>query len=380
KAAWGNELKDGENIETASVSFAPPDAWVSKRTADTQAFNYDIEKKTVDWMTQFLLSLGYQGLVTAYNFTLAPSAHATRGQLQWVDMHNYFGHPEYYGVHDIRVRQDSMLQTAAEYIREIMATKHIAKPFTVTEHGQVFWNQYRRENGLALPAYAAFQGWDGFCQHSSAVSLSYKGLNGKDMIIQPFNVGVDPIARATETLAALLYARGDVAPAKRRLGIKFGPDDAFVKSGYLGNIPSDISKLGLVTGIGLDWQGKTFSRAKQIQYDGQVDYNQQGLWLRKDNVLKPKQASTNVGVKVDGLLKKYAEGVANRVGKVKLIADERWSARLKTLKNAGWLPSSNLTNSEDGLYQSDTGEIVLNAHEKWMTVVTPKTEAVVFDD
>ncbi len=380
KSAWGSELKADESVDSGSVNLPAPDAWTSKRMADAQQFFFESEKKTVDWMTLYLRGLGYQGLVTAYNVWHSPASQASRGQLQWVDLHNYFGHPEYYSAQDIRVRQDSMLQTGAVYIRELMSAKHIGKPFTVTEHGQVFWNQYRRENGLALPAYAAFQGWDGICQHSSAVSLSYSSLNGKDMIIQPFNVGVDPIARATETLAALLYVRGDVAPAKHILGINLTSDDAFVKSAYLGNTPSDISQLGLVTGIGLDWQGKTFSKAKQTQYDGQVDYNQQGLKLKKEGVLKPVEVTGSTGVKLDSLMKKYAPGVAYKASKIKALADERWSARLQILKEAGWLPTGNLSSADEGIYQSDTGELVLNAQEKWMTVITPKTEAVVFDD
>ena len=379
KNAWGNELDSDENIDAGVISFPKPDAWTSKRMADVQQFFFETEKETFDWMTQYLRGQGYRGLVTNYNVWHAPAAQASRGQLQWVDMHNYFGHPEYLRVSEVKVRQDSMLADAAGYYRELASAKHIGKPFTVTEHGQVFWNPYRRENGLVLPAYAAFQSWSGICQHSGAIALSYTALNGKPNIIQPFAVAQDPIARVTETLAALLYLRGDVAPAKHTLGINFGPKDAFEKSAHLGSMPTDISKLSLVTGVGLDWQSQTLARSKQIKYDGQVDINRKGLALIKDSVKQPMISTASLGLKLDNLVKDYAGSLSYKVSKVALIANERWSARVKNLREAQWLDSDNLTNEETGVYQSDTNEIVINSLQKSMTVITPQTEAVVFD-
>ncbi|WP_020167623.1 MULTISPECIES: cellulase family glycosylhydrolase [Methylotenera] len=376
KTAWGNELKSSENIDLGEIDFSAPDAWTSKRMADVQQFFSETENKTAAWMIAYLRGLGYQGLASSYNLWHSPAANASRGQLPWVDMHHYFAHPEYAANGNMKVRQDSMLKDGASYIRELAVTKHIGKPFTVSEHGQVFWNPYRRESGLALPTYAAFQSWDGICQHSGAVDLTYAPSVGRKNFINPFAVGTDPISRATETLAALLYLRGDVAPAKHRLSVKFGPDDAFVKSAHLGSTPSDISKLSLVTGIGLDWLGK----AKQTQYDGQVDFNQPGLKLFSNGVLQPVKSSGNLAVKIDGFVQKYAQKIAYKASKVSLIADERWAARLQNLRDANWLTSANQSSADTEVYQSDTGEILLDAEQKRITVITPKTEAVVFDE
>ena len=379
KVAWGKELAADENIDSGLINFPAPDAWTSKRMADVQQFFFDTEKKTADWMTKYMREQGYQGAVTAYNSWYAPAAQAIRGQLPWVDMHNYFGHPEYTGEQTMRVRQDSMLEDGASYYRELASAKHIAKPFTVTEHGQIFWNPYRRENGLVLPAYAAFQSWSGICQHSGAIALSYAGVAGRKTMIEPFSVAYDPIARTTETLAALLYLRGDVAPAKHTLGVKFSPIDAFDKSAHLGNTPGDISKLSLVTGVGLDWQGQTLAKSKLATYDGQVEFNQKGLTLINDGLKQPIISNSSIGLKLDGLVKKYAGNLAYKINKVALIADERWSARIQNLKDARWLNDANLTNAESGIYQTDTNEITLDSGQKRMVVITPKTEAVVFD-
>lgn len=381
KTAWGKELNAKENLEAGLIEFPAIDTWTSKRMADVQQFYFETEQKTTDWMTQYVREQGYQGLVTNYNSWNAPAAQATRGQLQWVDMHNYFAHPEYTSGQEMRVRQDSMLADGAGYYRELASAKHIGKPFTVTEHGQIFWNPYRRENGLVLPAYAAFQNWSGICQHSGAIALSYVGVAGRKTIIEPFAVAYDPIARASETLAALLYLRGDVTPAKHTLGVKFGPVDAFEKSAHLGNTPSDISKLSLVTGVGLDWQGQglALSKSKPIAYDGQMDFNQQGFALINNGVKQPDTSKASLGIKLDGLVKKYAGNLAYKINKVGLIADERWSARVQNLRDVHWLNDANLTNVETGVYQTDTNEMTLDSAQKRMVVITSKTEAVVFD-
>lgn len=332
-SAWKQELRPGETIETNSVAFAKPVEWTSARMADTQRFFVDLEQSTATWMLDHVRRLGYRGPVTAYNNWLSPAMHASRGQFEWVDLHNYFAEPSNNASPGSVMRQDSMLQGSAAYIRELAAGRHYGKAFTVTEFGQVFWNRYRRESGLAVAAYAALQGWDAICQHAGAVNLSYAGTTGRKDTIGPFDVGIDPIARAGETLAALLFLRGDVAPSMRKVGIRLAPRFVFEESAFQGNIPGDLSRIALVTGLGLDW----LAPAQTAQYAMQVE----------------------------------------PVGGGK--SDELWVRRVASLRREGILPRNNLTDATKGIYQSDTGQILLDSAKKRMTVVTPRTEAVVFD-
>lgn len=332
-AAWKQELRPGEAIETQSVGFPGPTEWTSTRMADTQRFFVEMEQSTAAWMTDHLRKIGYKGSVTAYNNWLSPAMHASRGQFAWVDLHNYFAEPTNDASPGSIMRQDSMLAGSATYIRELAAGRHWGHAYTVTEFGQVFWNRYRRESGLAVAAYAALQGWDAICQHAGAVSLSYVGTAGKKELIGPFDVGLDPIARASETLAALLFLRGDVAQAKSRVDIKLTPRFVFEDSAQQGNVPGDLSRVALVTGLGLDWLGRAGNMKQRLQ-------------------LEPTGG-----------------------GKV----EERWAEHVDVLRKQGVLPVGNLTDAGTGLYQSDTGQIVLNSHKKLMTVMTPRTEAVVYD-
>ena len=370
--AWKGELKAGESLESKSVGFPKPDAWTSQRMSDTQQFFIDLEKSTADWMAQYLRQLGYKGLLTSYDNWLSPAAHLSRGQFEWVDLHNYYFEPTNFVAQGSVMRQDSMLEGRAKYITELAAGRHIGKAFTVSEYGQVFWNKYRRESALAVPAYASFQGWDMICQHAGALETSYAAVGGRKDAIYPFMVGFDPIARANETLAALLFLRGDVAIAKHLLGIKLNSGFVFDENAFLGNMPLDISRLALVTGIGLDWQGSMESAGK---YDAQIEPGSSGLKGSGKYITGDKSLAD----KLDGFASRYAGKLGPKISKTSLVVEDRLDGRVASLRKAGLLDSNNLTNTAKGLYQSDTGQIVMDSQRKRLAVITPNTEAVVFD-
>lgn len=372
--AWRGELASTESLETANVRLPKPDAWTGARMSDAQRFYADLEKTTAEWMTQYLRGLGYPGMLTAYNNWLSPAAHASRGQLEWVDLHHYFSEPTQFVSKGSVMRQDSMLAGEAEYIRELASGRHIGKPFTVSEYGQIFWNRYRRESALAVPAYAALQGWDMVCQHAGAIELSYAASGGRKDAIYPFSIGLDPVARAGETLGALLYLRGDVAPALRMVGLKLDAQYVFDQQALLGALPTDLSRLALVTGIGLDRDGR-----QERRVDAQVRPDNLELRVSKITVAN-NQPETTVAAGIGNLATQDAGKSGPKIAKTSLNADERWTKRVSKLKSAGVLPRFNLTDPTGGLFHTDNGQILLDSRKRQLRVVTPKSEAVVFDD
>ena len=370
--AWKGELAASESIESKSVALPKQDAWSSRRMGDVQRFFFDLEKSTAGWMTAYLRQIGYQGLVTAYDNWLSPAASLSRGQFDWVDLHNYFAEPSAFVNQGSQMPQDSMLAGGAKYIAELAANRHAGKAFTVSEYGQVFWNKYRRESALAVPAYAAFQGWSMIAQHAGAIELAYGNSNsrGRKDAIYPFIVGLDPVARADETLAALLYLRGDVAPARRLLGIKLSPEFAFDQNGIYSDMPFDLSRMGLVSAIALDPSGKLESSYDAQIQPGSVDVKVGGKLVHGDESLMAKAG--NVARDVGG-------NVGAQLGKSDAVAAGRFNGRINALRAAGLEDASNPSAMDRGYYQSDTGQIVLDTRKKRLTVVTPRTEAAVFD-
>lgn len=361
------ELQSNESLEKNNIYIPDYKKGKSPRLADFQQFTWETEDRTAKWMTLYLRGLGYKGFITSYNNHRSPATHASRGLLDWVDVHEYFAHPTHYTEPSSFAEQKSMLGDKATYLQWMAYSRHFGKPFTVGEHGQVFWNQYRREAGLALPAYAALQSWDGINQHANQVQLKYSSNPGQRRdTITPFSVGLDPIARATETLAALLYLRGDVKPANHTIGAKFTSDDAFNKSDFETYAPPDVGKLSLIHGLALDWQGaaasKVISSTGTLPYSAQVNISEPGKLTLFDSgatyVLAKPIVNTNI----------YSNEYEH----------ETWAARVQNLRDANLIDSGNKTNAASGVYQSDTGQLKVDSRNKQMTAITDKTEGVVF--
>ena len=358
--AWGTTLLATEKLETSTVGFVRNESGVSKRMADQQAFFVSLEASTGAWMSAYVRSQGYKGMITSYNNWLAPAEHFARSQFAWVDMHNYFSEPTNFATPGSVIKQDSLTTGGAQYIAELAVSRQWGKAFTVSEYGQVFWNKYRRESGLAVPAYAAFQDWGMIAQHASAIVLSYNEAGGRKDAIYPFVVGTDPISRATETLAALLYRRGDVAVAKRRVGIAFDDNYIYANSSSYGAIPPDLRRLALITGVGLDWQGKL----EKTVVNGKPVY---------DALMQP----GNNNLRIGGVLAQpLLTTLASRSG---VWETDQFNNRVTMLRTNNLLAADPRNNTVDGLYLTDTGQISLDGQRKRLTVITPMTEGIVFN-
>jgi hypothetical protein len=98
------------------------------------------------------------------------------------------------------------------------------KPFFVSEWDNPWPNEWRAESSLLLATAGAFQGWGGFCIHTYRYSTDEK----TDMIGKPitsdaiggvyyrggvFDTFNDPAKFGLFYHAALLFRRGDIAPA-----------------------------------------------------------------------------------------------------------------------------------------------------------------------
>jgi hypothetical protein len=319
----------------------------SARVAESQRFYYETQKNTLHWMTNYLRDLGYQGLISSYDNWDNLQDSATRQLLEWVDMHDYQDEPSDWVSTGSTLKQESSFTNHLGYIRNLASSRYWFKPFTVSEYDQPFWDTSRYEAGLAMGVYSSFQDWDLICRHSSAIELSYgeKGDKVTRQEIRPFDVGMDPIARADETLAALLFARQDVQPALHKVDIRLTPDYVFNQQAGIGKLPEAISNIALVTGIGLTWQ----------QQAGKVD-----------KLIQPDESAPTMTNKIIKKFRKWS-GLANN----------DWTSLLSNLKTTAILPTNNISDS-NGIFQSDTQEITLNSRDEILRVITDKTEAVAF--
>ncbi|HKY02524.1 MAG TPA: hypothetical protein VJM53_08230, partial [Burkholderiales bacterium] len=206
------------------------------------------ERRTVRWMEPYVRSRAApELLLVAYNNGRVVQAVASRNHLDAVNIHGYHdaeGRPS-------KSRNHSSFSDSLTYLQNFATHRYEKKPLFVDEYDIPYWNKWRREAGITAPAYASLQDWDGLCRYSNPVTLEYRGIRNvpRTNRIYPFSIGMDPIARAGETLAALLFRRGDVAPSPNVFTINYS--DSFLHDPSSGNeaMPTSIGRLALLSKI-----------------------------------------------------------------------------------------------------------------------------------
>lgn len=344
--AWGRDATGGEHVGRP-VEVPDQMRGNGKRARDFAAFVADRETELYRAMEAHVRSLGFKGIVTSYDNWNFNHEDVVRAQLQWVDMHAYQSLPSQFAQPGSTMAQTSILDDAGRYGRILANARQWGKPFTVSEYGQPFWNQWRFESAAWIPALAAFQGWDGICQFAELpVLLKYdEAGTGRRQAMYPFGVGADPIARAGERLAALLFLRGDVQQSRSRVVLDSDPKALFAGGNIWGQIPEQLSRLALVSGTGENSTGSPAGTGSAREVHFQLG---QG----------------------PGQMEKV-RNVALRQGF--LLGDDP----VAKLRAAGALGAANRTNMPAGLFESDTGQMLFDMAGKKLSITTPRTVALV---
>lgn len=319
-AAWGG-LGWGESLENGSIGLPTNRYAPSPRYRDVQRFFIDAETAGTAAMSATLRAMGYQGAISNYNNWPILQANVSRRDLEAVTMNIYFDWVSGYAP-GTRIEQQSSIAKGLDYIRLAASTRRLGKPFLLTEYDHLFWNSYRYEAGLAVPAFAAFQGWDGLCRHGHGpIVLRYGEDAPHKQKMLPYAIALDPVARAGETLAALLFRRGDVAPSA--ISIAFATDgESGLGPSIAAREPEDLTGLMALGAIGL-------------------------------------QEGAQTGVPVDRSSTSFAAMVAE-------------------LRRDGAIGQRIVDALGEGRYESDTGQIVVVPAQRLMQLVTPRTVAAAF--
>lgn len=311
-------------------------------------FQMAIAENCASWCEGVVRGTGYAGLTTQYNATKKLGGTAARWQVSQVaDMHAYYRHPAGgWGGVGTSVEQDSSLDDAAGYWRGANATRLSGRPFIVSEFNHCFWNPYQHEGGLVFGAYSALQGFSALEIHSGPVTLGEPSPK-----VGSFSCGPSPVVRASEFLSACLFQRGDLAPARHRVELVV-PEEALTTACMaLGGVSTQQSRVALMTGFSV-----AFPWAKRP--DRTTAGPTPDLRLLPSGVatIDAQDWVVNVVESADGTF-----SLADTIGQ---------------MRKQGILPDGNLSDAEAGVFQSDTGQIVMRAQEHLLKVTTPRTEAV----
>ncbi|PAW79758.1 MAG: hypothetical protein B9S32_00075 [Verrucomicrobia bacterium Tous-C9LFEB] len=335
-------LKAGQTLETVAwprFDGRGPDS------RDLQAFFTDIERETTAWMTKAIREIGVKVPLIEYNVGYSLQTSLARDMMPVVDNHAYHDHPTKYITEGSSINGTSSTQGGVTYFQFMAGTRQLGRPFFCSEWGHVFWNPWRHEAGLTLPAYASLQGWQFVTQFAHPVHLSSRSP------IKSFAIYNDPPLRAAEYMSAFFYRRGDVRESPHTIEVVIDPAALPEKVSLQDALPASISRLSLLARLGVrvaEWPGA----AKRGVY--------QADWSLVPN--EGEKVSTRDGVQ------EILEG-----GKSAGSDFNRWVTQLR---EKSILSADNATDAARGIYESDTRQILLDEMQRQIRVVTSKSLGV----
>ncbi len=310
-----------------------------------------------DWYRGILREIGYKGLYSQWDMVTRNFSMPVQNTLPVIMSHTYFNHPTPLSiVPEIRpnakfnwaqnqrnrfVGQGSSLDS--QYLRAIASTRFADRPFLVTEFSHSAPNRFRHERGLYFSSYAALQDWDCLTVHSDTVKR-----RNPDPIYFHFDSALDPISRINEILENLIWLRGDVKPARHRVELRLLPEKMYPKY-CIAKASDDYDRLAMLTRIGISCGPKLNPDAPAA-----------------DLILFPAKFGT---LSIQGF---FARIDSSGNGEIAPFAE--------LLRKKAILPPENRTNPQEGIYESETGELFLNTRTKTMRVITPRLEGCIIKE
>ncbi len=236
KQAWGLWLADKQAKEPQAYAAIPADIPASiyesnRHTAAFVLFLKDTEDRMITRLRAFLRDeLGCRALVTDRSaWTNHASDQVPRSELfDYVDDHFYVDHPQFIERPwqlPSKCANVNPVKNDALGAQNVLFTRLLDKPFTVTEFNYSGPGRFRGVGGILTGAMGALQDWSGlwrFTYSHSAESLAQPA----GYAMNYFDMAADPLSQAAERAAICLFLRGDLAPLTRSYALLIPRDEA----------------------------------------------------------------------------------------------------------------------------------------------------------
>ncbi|BET65192.1 hypothetical protein ASA1KI_01100 [Opitutales bacterium ASA1] len=251
-------LPDGVALENATIPLptkAQEGSGTLEQRRDWTRFLLHLERAYWTGMRDHIRdTIGYPGLV--FGTIVSNSPPNEQAELDVVDTHVYWQHPQWPAGQDWdpvswTVPNVSMVNSPTSSTIAGLATQRVqGKPHMVTEYQHSSPNTYGSEGPILAAAYGALQDWDGiwmFAYGGNATNWNRGYVSG--FFDHDTHVG----KMANTLLAAALFRRGDVAPARHEYTMRFTPDDEVEVATFLGSAwrVGDAGHLGLPGSLAL---------------------------------------------------------------------------------------------------------------------------------
>ena len=342
--AWGQELKADENPGEGTVQLPEGLSGSSLRARDCIAFLSDTEREMVQRMKAFLRDeLGCRALVAnANSWTYFVTDQAARAVYDYVDDHFYVDHPRFLQRPwslPSHCPNTSPLADGATGGRSKTFTRLFDKPFTITEYNYSGPGRYRGVGGILTGALGALQGWGGIWRFAYCHSREAEFTAGR---MGYFDLASDPLSQAAERASLCLFLRGDLQAAPHSVAIAMTEAELAQPAKRIPRLAPNWHWLAWVTRIGT-----------------QVVPSAQAMpphtW-----VLPLGWQSSPPAASAPQLLPLDPYSVDD---------DRLWTAVREKIQ----LRPSNPTDPARKVYQSETGEITIDAPRDTLVLDTPRT-------
>lgn len=340
------EKKYGKSMQKAEI----PTSAGEKLSNDFALFWMDQAKESALRCEKIIRGTGYQGLVSNYSYSKNLGHAAVRWEtIPLVDVHAYFKHPSNWTQKGSVVESDSSIEEETGYWKDSNSVKLAGRPFISGEFNHCFWNPYRYESGMVFGGYSALQGYGALEIHEQPVILDDISKEAASC----FYVGNSPLLRAAQFLTACLFQRGDVQTSPHQVAL-IVPQKFLRNHSQADKAVSPVqANIGLLAGFGLVFPGEPAAAGTIAQPVADLAF--------------PISGSTEI-LSHDW----FSEVVKPQNNHNAFSLDEA----VAIMKEKGILSPRNISSPKQGIFQSDTEELLLKSREKKMTVITPRTEAI----
>ncbi len=302
-----------------------------------------------EFCTKTVREVGYKGLVGQFDVPVWFGDNAARNSHSQIALgHSYWSHAIWLSIQKQRdnlrgsraATMQSSIDSSILYWRNLAAAKFADRPYFVTETNHCPPNPYSYEFGLVTGAYSAFQDFSSILPHGMPVHLTPNRISA-------FQIGSNPVARASMLLLRSLFLRGDITPSRHNVALQVKPE--LLK--YFQPVSPEQTKVALMTGFSMEFPNT--KRPEGVRKD--VPHDLAIPATRTDGLYKPE----------------LDDAVGAGSGKDRIFSAAEFA---ETLRKHGILAKNNISDPKQGIYQSDNGELTLYAKQKKLEVRTPRTQ------
>ena len=192
-------------------------------------FKMAVTEKYYQEIYEHLRSIGVRIPIAGTNWSRCDGFIKTHEKMDFTDSHHYFYDWKWGNTERVCANRPI---TAAPFVFPNMARMKLPeKPFFISEWDTPWPNSYRAEGPIYYAAVGALQNWSGFTIHTYSYSsrLERGSVLGRELSTPvggvPYREGIfstwnDPAKFGLFYHAALMFRRGDIAPADKKVAVR----------------------------------------------------------------------------------------------------------------------------------------------------------------